>query len=159
MTNVLGYQTLKICDPHGLMDVLVVKIEGENLVCHIPGQPPAFNWVKLKGGGDFGYTFSNLNKADYNINWNVGEIQYLDKSSLGKLSLCFYPDYDTSPIIVELLEIEERGAMKKLKVKILEQQIHDYGAKEDIIFEPSISRVTMEKKGDAYINIDFEDAE
>ena len=64
MTDILEFQQLMICEPHGNTEVLVVKIQQNFLIGFISGYSPGSNWVKLKErSGDYGYTFQNLKKT------------------------------------------------------------------------------------------------
>ena len=112
MTDYLGFQTIKICDPNGLSDIIVVKIDKEFIV----GFSYNFNWIKLQEGpSDFGYGFRANNELNkYMINWNVDYAWKLENNSIGKLSLCIFSE-DLSPIITELVDIEDNITHKKMK--------------------------------------------
>lgn len=140
MTNILGFQTLKICDPHGLTDLIVVKIEGNCLACFSPN----FNWIKLQEGpNNFGFGFRATNELDeYNINWNVDDVWNLDYDCIGKISLCVF-DEELTPIIAELLSIEDNNESKIMKFKIFEQFLYNFESEEHIKIEPITTSVTM----------------
>jgi hypothetical protein len=139
MTDILGFQEIKICEPHGNKYIIVVQFDGDYLICYDPDSPPPFNWVKLKEGPeDYGYTFYNLKKEEYNINWNINDIQNLDNKSIGKISLCNIFS-NINPIIIELISIEEHSKYRKLKLKIPEQILYKYETEEQILFEPKVN--------------------
>jgi len=143
MTNVLGFQTIKICDPHGQSDMIVVKINGNFLV----GFSYKFNWVKLQEGpGNFGYTFCANNKlTEYKINWSIDDAWNLDNNCIGKLSLCIFSE-DFSPIITELLDIEDNNTQKKMKFNIPEQVIYNFETDEYIKVDYLTTIVTMNQE-------------
>jgi hypothetical protein len=159
MTDILGFQKLKICEPHGIKDILVVKFDGDYLIGFDPSSTPPFNWLKLKEGpGDYGYCFYNLEKKSYNINWNIIGIQNIDKNITGKISACLFPD-DTSPIIVEVLEVIEKDNKKKVKLKVFEQMVKNFENEEELIFEETITFITMHSENDEYYIDNIEDTE
>ena len=140
MTNNLGFQTLKICDPHGNSDIIVVKIDGNCLVAF----SYYFGWIKLQEGpNDFGYGFRATNELDeYNINWEIYDFWELDDTCIGKLSLCAFQE-DITPIITELFCAEDFNEIKKMKFKIYEQYVYNFETKEYIKLEPITTTVTM----------------
>jgi len=148
MTNVLGFQTIKICDPHGQNDVIVVIIDGNFLV----GFSYKFNWIKLQEGlGNFGYIFRATNElTEYKINWNIDDVWNLDSNCIGKLSLCVFSE-DFSPIITELLDIEDNNTQKKIKFSIPEQVIYNFETEEYIKVGYLITIVTMNQEDDKFI--------
>ena len=152
MTDILGFQKLKICEPHGMTYVLVVMFDGDYLIGFIPDYSPGFQWVKLKEGpGDFGYAFHNLKKEEYKINWNIEEIQYLDEKSIGKLSLCFLLENETTPLLVELLSLEDYGNKKILKFDIFEQKVFDFDYDGFIMIKPLNICVNIKHENNNYI--------
>jgi len=154
MTNVLGFQKLKICEPHGINDILVVKIDGNCLV----GFSTKFNWVKLQeGAGDFGYVFRANNELEkYNINWNIVKIEDIDNKNIGKISLCYLYD-ELTPVIVEVISIEEYNEQKKLvNLKIFDQVVYNFETEENVFFETIKTIVTMQYKDSGFIIEKFE---
>jgi len=123
MTNILGFQTLKLCEPHGQSDIIVVKTSGN----FIAGFSSYFGWIKLQDGpNNYGYTFRAANELDeYNINWEIYDICELDNSCIGKISLCIFAE-DLSPFIIELLDVKMINGGKELKIKIYEQNIYNF---------------------------------
>jgi len=148
MTNVLGFQTINICNPHGQSDMIVVKINGIFLV----GFSYKFNWVKLQEGpGNFGYTFrANNELTEYKINWSIDDAWKLDNNCIGKLSLCVFSE-DFSPIITELLDIEDNNTQKKMKFNIPEQVIYNFETDEYIKVDYLTTIVTMNQEDDKFI--------
>ena len=142
MTNILGFQTLKICEPHGNSDITVVKIDGNCLV----GFSVYFDWIKLQEGpNDFGCSFHAINELDkYNINWELYFDNWddIDHNCIGKLTLCVF-DENLSPIITELLNVEDNNENKQMKFKIFEQYIYNFETEKHMKIEPITTTVTI----------------
>jgi len=154
MTTDIGFQELKLCEPHGVISAIVVKIDGNCLVAFGPDLGPIpgiAGWAYLttsKKSDEYCFRAQNELKK-YDINYNVLEPQEINNNCIGKLSLCVF-ETNITPMIIEVLSVEI-GKENKLKLRFPKQIVYNMENSELIEFGPSINYVKISKDKNEYV--------
>ena len=161
MTTDIGFQELKLCDPHGVIPAIVVKIDGNCLVAYGPDLGPfpgIAGWAHLtisKKGDEYCFRAQNELKK-YDINYNILKPQEINNNCIGKLTLCVF-ESNMTPMIIEVLSVEI-GEEKNLKLRFPKQIVYNMENSELIEFGPSIKYVKISNDKGEYV-IKFEEHE
>jgi len=161
MTKELGFQELKICNPHGIKEAIVVKIDNDCLVAFGPDfglMPGTAGWVHLAGSKDgTEYIFRSQNELKkYNVIYNILEPKNIDENCINKLTLYAF-EKNMTPMIIEVLSVEKMLQGKKVKMIFPEQTVWDMENETVFKFGPKTTFAYVLKSNVNDYVVEFED--